>query len=456
MIWSFGADDRVQVVKTAAKSRLLLFVLQLVANLLIPDHRSDGFLNGFESELKTRADRVIHQLFIGLNRWDSQYFMAIAYNGYTREEFLAFFPLFPLLVRWLANLLAIIVNTFIGTTVVSYYSLLLISSFTINFLLFILTAIVLYELTVRMFASKPMARMTVYWFAYNPSSIFFSSSYSECLFAFLTFAGIYWTHMTTKWHHLMLASVLFGLSSAVRSNGLISFGFILYRQLSYILNDCFMAKRFHLRAGWLPKLAIRLFQTLVYVSICVIPFLIYQIDAYDKFCTIPVSTTPSYFTDWCNHTVPLSYSYVQNKYWNVGFLQYYQFKQIPNFLLALPIVIINLTSCIDYLVVNKDKLYQLLSLKTISTQHQKHSSVMDNEWCFVHIIHVLCLTLFCLFFVHIQVTTRMLLSSSPLVYWTVESRETKVNARRTKLVKLWFYGYFIVGTVMHSNFLPFT
>ena len=210
------------IVKLSLKSRLIVFCLQLLFNLLIPDHKSDGFVNGFESELKTSADSIVYNILIGLNRWDSQYFIAIANHGYFREEFLAFFPLFPITVTLLAQFLNLI-QTIFGQTFISFYCLLLIASFILNLILFVLTSIVLYKLTLRLFGDQSFARRAVHWFAYNPSSVFFSSSYTESLFAFLTYSGIYLTHLPKSYCNLILASIAFGLSCSTRSNGKIEF-----------------------------------------------------------------------------------------------------------------------------------------------------------------------------------------------------------------------------------------
>ena len=211
--------EMIEIIKLSAKSRLIIFGLQFIFNILITDHKSDAYINKFESDLNSTSDQIIYNLMIGLNRWDSQYFMAIAYKGYEREEFLAFFPLFPLFVRVLALILNSIQTTLFRQNLISFYCLLLVSSFLTNFLLFILTSIVLYKLTVNLFCDKQFGRRVVHWFAYNPSSIFFSSSYSESMFAFLTYSAIYLTQLSNKSYHLLMASIVFGLSSATRSNG---------------------------------------------------------------------------------------------------------------------------------------------------------------------------------------------------------------------------------------------
>lgn len=46
---------------------------------------------------------LINLFFEGLSRWDAQHYLYIARFGYTKEDCLAFFPLFPLTLRILAN-----------------------------------------------------------------------------------------------------------------------------------------------------------------------------------------------------------------------------------------------------------------------------------------------------------------------------------------------------------------
>lgn len=96
----------------------------------------------------------------------------------------------------------------------------------------------------------------------------------------------------------------------------------------------------------------------------------------------------------------------------------------------------------------------------------KPNSEQSNQ--FVYVVHALTLSIFCLLFVHIQVSTRMLASSSPYIYWICAQQFQKEHhqnsfkaflqpkSHSTKFIKAWFLGYFVIGTVLFSNFLPWT
>ena len=44
-------------------------------------------------------------------------------------------------------------------------------------------------------------------------------------------------------------------------------------------------------------------------------------------------------SEWCQYEPPVAYSYIQRVYWDNGFLTYWEAKQLPNFLLAAPAVV---------------------------------------------------------------------------------------------------------------------
>jgi len=47
------------------------------------------------------------------------------------------------------------------------------------------------------------------------------------------------------------------------------------------------------------------------------------------------------------------FSFVQKHYWYQGFLRYWQVKQMPNFLLATPVVLIVVKLAVTYLQTNR-------------------------------------------------------------------------------------------------------
>ncbi|XP_071440829.1 GPI mannosyltransferase 2 isoform X2 [Hetaerina americana] len=434
---------REKVLRFALVSRVFLIILQVVLNAAMPDHNSDGFISP-ENPLEevTVFDRIVSILFGGLRHWDAEYFLHIARYGYTHENCLAFFPLFPLCVRWTALLFSYVVRPLI-----SYGSALLMASVLVNCAFFSWAALILYDLTEKVFQDRCMAYRTAILFCVSPASVFFIAPYSEALFALLTFRGMLEVEDGLKGS--VLSSIPFGLAAASRSNGLVNAGFSVHAEARHITEVAMTEGR--LAAVF--KAISSTWRLLLGVSIMVAPFATFQGYATVKFC-LPNSdrhVLPDFlvnFTisnnlivpgvgdppDWCNSTfLTLPYTAVQNRYWNVGFLRYYQWKQIPNFLLALPIAILILHGSHHFFKQNRLLCYniglwnQKYNGRKHSIQNMKQVPDVDDKSTykalvfppeiFVYVAHALCLLVLCFLFIHVQVTTRLLASASPVPYW---------------------------------------
>lgn len=254
-------------------------------------------------------------------------------------------------------------------------------------------------------------------------------------------------------------------------------------------------------------------------AVAVAPFLLFQWYAFTEYCGL---TKPKLDYDanviryaeenslklpsaepaeWCRDKIPIPYSYVQSRYWDVGFLRYFELRQAPNFLLAAPAIALILWS--GHAFFRRHRHYCLRLGCTYfnldpgaprAPAHDVYRSGVLPKDCFVYVAHAVFLALFCLLFAHVQIATRMICSSSPVLYWVaavmtasperkatpnldldkeaaalkLESQENlehwwksalteePVRRREGRWLRDYFVGYAVVGTVMFSNFLPWT
>lgn len=450
-------SDRKFIIQLASLSRVLVILLQIVSNIFITDHDAGVFVSPKlnQTEYKSTCHSVINTVFGGFRRWDAEYFLHISEHGYTYENTLVFYPLFPFCVRYFTKLIHAI-----APNACEFRDLSLVVAVALNVIFFINAATVLYELTIQMFNNnRRFARIVITLFCFNPASIFFSAPYTESLFCWLSFSVMLYS-ARNKW-----AAALLPLAMTIwcRSNGVLNLGFMVY----FIARDACINRS-------------NVFKALVKVSggalVAGTAFTIIQAYFYSLYCednAIEMSDVIRQYGQskgyilagqrrpiWCTFAIPYSYSYLQNYYWNVGYLKYYELKQIPNFALAAPILIVVIAHAVHYLL-NNEKIVFCLGF----TRNARNIQDVNQ---FVYVIHALALSLFCILFVHIQVSTRMLASSSPYIYWICAEhfhRENHPNSSKaflqpkssiTKFVKAWFLGYFVIGTVLFSNFLPWT
>lgn len=167
--------------------------------------------------------------------------------------------------------------------------------------------------------------------------------------------------------------------------------------------------------------------------------------------------------------MPNLYSYVQRKYWRVELLGYWQLKKLPLFVLAFPAQLLAIYGSWVYFCKRQFGLRSLVE------------RVKDSKNMLPFVLHALFLTFLALFFINVEVITRILFSASPILYWFsgwlvmgafrdanyVDSILTshlpsclwklwRISSKSGKLVLMYFLTYLVVGCVLHCNFYPWT
>ena len=162
--------------------------------------------------------------------------------------------------------------------------------------------------------------------------------------------------------------LLLAASSAVRSNALLNLGFPLYKSMKAAARELAVHSRLkQLEHSDLSETAANLIgDALIPAFLCSVAsfssFALFQWYGFTEFCSVTKpqmnfdeavieygvrrslklpSSLPA--SEWCHGRMPMPYGYVQDKYWNVGFLRYFELRQIPNFILAAPVICLVLT-----------------------------------------------------------------------------------------------------------------
>ena len=250
------------------------------------------------------------------------------------EQAHAFFPFFPLCIRFLALLLAKILPTFIMPP--TFEALVVLSSFLWNAVCFTIATLAIHELTyaILLYSQKEkyqeserktvlsLANMTAVAFVLNPANVFFLSCYSEATFSCMTFTGYsFFTHAFHSGNIFLyvISTALFMLASYTRSNGSLIAIFIFIhlsaKLLTVIKDEKGLLNRFRCCLGYL----------LLYTPQMIL--IITPIYYHEK-RGIAFHCDKDYRPAWCEtleqSTAKFSlYGYVQNKHWNVGLFRYW-------------------------------------------------------------------------------------------------------------------------------------
>lgn len=433
----------------AVLSRIVILTFSVLLDRAIPDHNPDA------SVARPPDALALPPQLLAFTRWDAAHFLQLAQFGYQEEKDFAFFPFLPLAINGLARILHV---------QLSWGFSLVLSGLLITNGCFVLSAWLLFRLGLAVLKDQILAFNAARVFCLSPANIFFSTIYTESPFAACTFGALLLLHMD----RFYFSAVLFAIGSGLRSNGLVNIGFLACHVLVSTLKQIRQANS----ASFKPwnRAALRL---MVGVIVVFSPFIAFQTFAVWKACDrdgqqtvcdkgqeqCAVSAEPP---SWCQYSIPSAYSHIQAKYWQGGFLRYWQLKQIPNFLLAFPAL--SLTAAgVFYLFMDFVKELQREADKKGSKQSTYLTCVLVLHVALVrcplfpHAVHWGFLAAYVFFFANVQISTRLLASACPVFHWFLASLVfDRSQYFRQKLLQLYIGLYNLLGVSMHVNFLPWT
>ncbi|CAA0193023.1 putative GPI mannosyltransferase 2 [Arabidopsis thaliana] len=478
------------LIKYAIFSRLLVLFLTILWRSLLQPYDTSASLNPpclYHKEdsssfiVANAASRSLENSVV----WDSVYFLRITECGYEYEQTYAFLPLLPFFISLLSRTVFAPLVPLIGLRAV-----MVLSGYIVSNLAFIFAAIYLFRVSVIILKDTEAAFRASIIFCFNPASIFYSSIYSESLYALFSIGGVY--HLLSGTSNV--AVLWFALSGCARSNGILNAGYICFQTMHRAYEALYQKKRAYLAMQVLIAGFLRC------ICIC-LPFVAFQAYGYYNICH---GHTLDEMRPWCKGRIPLLYNFIQSHYWGVGFLKYFQFKQLPNFLLASPILSLAVCSIMSYMKSRPElfislgfqatekerrsaaRLYSLKdavepSVKTSTSEgnrdirQRKPSSRKDvtvtkvaaesnsqeksgyfSADVFPFIVHLSFMATTALFIMHVQVATRFL-SASPPLYWFASSLIGSPKHSKWGYL-IWSYcaAYILLGTLLFSNFYPFT
>ncbi|KAJ2848556.1 ER membrane glycoprotein subunit of the GPI transamidase complex-like protein, partial [Coemansia erecta] len=308
------------VVKYAVLSRIVSLALGAVSNAFVEDY--DSSLSVFIRPIGkvsqgSLAFVIFERLAQGLAkiivRWDAFYFVHIADAGYVYEQEHAFFPLLPLLMRVLVATVLSPVASAIGRKLALVVAGVLISNTA-----FVLAAATLYKLGCRSLGSNRLAYVSALMFVIAPSNMFMSAVYTESLFALLVFTAM----LLITYERYLLAALFLGASGLCRSNGPIYAGFFLWNLL--VRTEAWVPLTTGQSVSWWRKagtLLSRGLYSLILVSVSSAGFVAFEIFGRRELCRHLTGVSATEQRLYCTDKLSTVYGFVQNKYWDVGFLR---------------------------------------------------------------------------------------------------------------------------------------
>ncbi|KAG8344592.1 putative Mannosyltransferase (PIG V) [Trypanosoma vivax] len=410
--------------------------------------------------------------------WDGVHFFHIATHGYSHENLCAFFPLVPLIVRAVSWVMECgFLSEAMRVTPVSFHVAVLnvLVGGAAAVLLRRITALTLLNGTLmdelppspiccqqntsmcesaKVAPWREVGAAVLMWML-SPASVFTVVLYTESIFSFLTFLALYLLAISPKGRRRAAlaeagAVVSFFLAGCARSNATLYTGFVLYPIFMQLFLYDTYRRRYKQRYGdaanpsrW-PSIA-RCVITLIEGALIITPFLAMNGFCYNRF--VPLWNTESKAEIGSRFWT--FYSWMQKRYWNVGFLNAYRWSNVPNMLISAPIVFFTVRGLVLFfskpvMVKRKEqKNWDGVCLSVI--KGMLACTMQSSNIAYLVVTIVIGVTV-----VHINVVNRFIMSS-PCLYW-IWGRQLVCDPRGRFTVAM--LCIFVVWNCLGALFVP--
>ncbi|KAK8131785.1 hypothetical protein PG984_008223 [Apiospora sp. TS-2023a] len=375
-----------------------------------------------------------------LTRWDAIYFMENARRGYLFEQEWAFGSGMPFLISTVTRALA-----YLGLEPIGQWESLI--GTCIAHASHLLAVLVLHRLGLKICKDPKTSFVAALLHIVSPAGIFLSAPYQEspcalfCFLGYLLLAHGCLGHSRSirKDAAIVSSGIVFGLATLFRSNGL----------LSGVSFAAFALAELHRLATTSMSLVnIRRLAALGVGGLSVaMGYLVPQVLAYQTFCTEPSVTAT--LRPWCQKTLPSIYTFVQEKYWNVGLFRYWTPGNIPLFFLSAPVLFLMMRSGLAALRPRRDMMPEPRSAATVQVPQ-------DDALLFVGAMALsqVILTTLAITTYHIQIITRIA-SAYPIWYWWLAGQlGQKSTAKFGGGVVVFMVMYASIQGALFASFLP--
>lgn len=418
---SFDRNSAAYLSTAVMAAQVVKLVLIVCSHSLLPSHQATGVKTLSYSPSSSAIGTVVSPFLC----WDAAHFVSIAVYGYTDAMSYAFFPLFPLTLELLSEALSAVLPISLNAI-----ERVVICGVLLSNICFIFSCVVLNELLKAYSVPAIKRHCAILCFAMNPASIFFSVVYSESLFSLLSWSAMY---LLSVKRQVFLPAVLFACASYTRSNGIFNCVFVVAVSLNKYGTTASMA-------GAIAETA-PLF--LVFLA-TVLPYYLHALYTQSQLCINTSFPSDVCFDGSAIIAVIHLYSRIQKKYWNVSFLASLHLKQTPNIALAVPVITVTVQS-----------LRQFVKLASAHLSAKNSKFLKDLELMPFHAV-MSCNLFVCLFFAHVQISTRVIFASAPLIYLTMSDNLLEIKSGYRAFTAIYILLFNVLGIVLHPNFYPWT